>query len=75
MEDIRTNQRYYLRVIKEVHTINGIYKDATRFGTKDCLCNAIKEICYLYHSPKRGPARSMLRGYAIIEDVIIEVRL
>ena len=32
----------------------------TRFGTKDYLCNAIKEICYLYHSPKRGPARSML---------------
>ena len=32
----------------------------TRFGTNDCLCNAIKEVCYLCHSPKLGPARSML---------------
>ena len=30
---------------------------------------------YLYHSPKVGPAKSMLIGYAIIEYAILEVRL
>ena len=36
------------------------YYGNTGFGTEDLLCMLLKGVCYLYHSPKNGPDRSML---------------